>query len=300
MAHIPSHPVDWIVRCPACSSTYRLVPDQLKIAEGWLRCGQCQHTFDSTGLVLVWPHSAEPEPEPEREREREPERVVTPGPEGTDRWVLDDFLKQEDRSVASAPTPEILTSFEQALASFKPQPLPASATPDPSDDADEWRADEQEPSSEPVVHQKGGWVKAGALLLVLALALQWMWIERRTLAAAVPFAGDVWHEACRIAGCEVTAAPVKNGIVIDTSSLTPSEGGGVWLSWTWRNATAHTVQVPDLEVTLLNEQDKAVLRRVISRADMQAPESFTAGQVWSGKLHLVPESGLLSTGYRLL
>lgn len=47
--------MSWITRCPACSTTYKVVPDQLKIAQGWLRCGQCQQAFDSTGLVVNWP-----------------------------------------------------------------------------------------------------------------------------------------------------------------------------------------------------------------------------------------------------
>ncbi|MCZ2497826.1 DUF3426 domain-containing protein [Xylophilus sp. Kf1] len=35
-------------RCPACSTTFKVVPDQLKISEGWVRCGQCGEVFDAT------------------------------------------------------------------------------------------------------------------------------------------------------------------------------------------------------------------------------------------------------------
>jgi hypothetical protein len=136
--------------------------------------------------------------------------------------------------------------------------------------------------------------------LALALALQWMWIERRALAATVPYADAIWRETCRTWGCDVSAPQVKNAIVIENSSLTPTEGGGTWLTWTWRNTASHAVQVPALELTLLNAQDQAVLRRVISAAEMEAPASLSAAQVWSGKLHLVPVSGPTPTGYRLL
>lgn len=34
-------------RCPACSTTFKVVPDQLKISEGWVRCGQCGEVFDA-------------------------------------------------------------------------------------------------------------------------------------------------------------------------------------------------------------------------------------------------------------
>ncbi|NML47965.1 DUF3426 domain-containing protein [Ramlibacter sp. G-1-2-2] len=34
--------------CPACGTTFRVVPDQLKISEGWVRCGHCSEVFDAT------------------------------------------------------------------------------------------------------------------------------------------------------------------------------------------------------------------------------------------------------------
>src|ERR1700761_6319756 len=32
-------------RCPACGTIFRVVQDQLKVSEGWVRCGQCQQVF---------------------------------------------------------------------------------------------------------------------------------------------------------------------------------------------------------------------------------------------------------------
>lgn len=281
MAHTPSNNVSWIVRCPACGSTYSVVPDQLKMAQGWLRCGHCQHAFDSTGLVVAWPNTAEPEV------------PLTSVPDRSDRLVLDEFLKQEDRSSSTGPTAEALSSFEQALATFKPQALPSAVLPDPTEE------DGQEVVPQPTERNKGWWGTTGALLLAVALALQWVWIERRALAASVPYADVLWRETCRTLGCDVSAKQVKNAIVIENSGLTPTEGG-TWLTWTWRNTSPHAVQVPALELTLLNAQNQAVLRRVISPAEMEAPASLSPAQVWSGKLHLVPVSGPTSSGYRLL
>ncbi|HOF31808.1 MAG TPA: zinc-ribbon domain-containing protein, partial [Burkholderiaceae bacterium] len=36
-----------ITRCPACGTMFRVVPDQLRISEGWVRCGQCAEVFDA-------------------------------------------------------------------------------------------------------------------------------------------------------------------------------------------------------------------------------------------------------------
>lgn len=36
-----------ITQCPACSTMFRVVPDQLRISEGWVRCGHCDEVFDA-------------------------------------------------------------------------------------------------------------------------------------------------------------------------------------------------------------------------------------------------------------
>jgi predicted Zn finger-like uncharacterized protein len=36
-----------ITQCPACSTMFKVVPDQLRISEGWVRCGQCDEVFDA-------------------------------------------------------------------------------------------------------------------------------------------------------------------------------------------------------------------------------------------------------------
>ncbi len=33
--------------CPACGTVFRVIEDQLKVSEGWVRCGQCQEVFNA-------------------------------------------------------------------------------------------------------------------------------------------------------------------------------------------------------------------------------------------------------------
>ncbi len=33
--------------CPACSTMFKVVPDQLRISHGWVRCGHCSEVFDA-------------------------------------------------------------------------------------------------------------------------------------------------------------------------------------------------------------------------------------------------------------
>lgn len=61
----------WMTCCPSCRTTFRVSPEQLAQAQAWLRCGQCDRVFDSTGLVVNWQESllsdgvVEPVPKPQ-------------------------------------------------------------------------------------------------------------------------------------------------------------------------------------------------------------------------------------------
>ncbi|MBO9677277.1 MAG: DUF3426 domain-containing protein [Acidovorax sp.] len=37
-----------ITCCPSCGTKFKVVADQLRISEGWVRCGQCKEIFDAT------------------------------------------------------------------------------------------------------------------------------------------------------------------------------------------------------------------------------------------------------------
>lgn len=267
--------MSWITRCPACGTTYKVVPDQLKIAHGWLRCGQCQQAFDSTGLVLDWP-DASPDASQDLVSESDGQRLP-----------IDEFLKREDRS-PGVPAATAVAAFEEALASFKPQPLLSAEGPVQE------RTDAQT-DQRPLRSWLAG---LAAFVLLLAFGLQWLWIERHVLASMEPALGKGLNTVCRVAGCEILPLQIKDAVLIESSSLTPlAEGFG--LSWSVRNVTAQVVQMPALELTLLDAQDKALVRRVLLVTQQGAPSFLTPGQTWQGQLNLLPEAGLSPSGYRL-
>lgn len=44
---------------------FRVVPDQLRLSEGWVRCGQCEHVFDANAQIVAEPMvAASPVPAP--------------------------------------------------------------------------------------------------------------------------------------------------------------------------------------------------------------------------------------------
>lgn len=41
-----------ITRCPSCGTMFKVVADQLRISDGWVRCGQCKEVFDASAHLL--------------------------------------------------------------------------------------------------------------------------------------------------------------------------------------------------------------------------------------------------------
>ncbi len=70
-----------IARCPACATLFRVVPDQLKISDGWVRCGQCSEVFDAMVNMQVAGSAPIPAPTPIAVSEPEPAPAPAPAPQ---------------------------------------------------------------------------------------------------------------------------------------------------------------------------------------------------------------------------
>lgn len=291
--------MSWITRCPGCGVTYTLVPDQLKVAQGWLRCGQCQFAFDSTGWVLDWPLEAPNVNATETQ------------PGAAERLDIDALLKYEDRSSAQ-PQVSPVAAFEEALSTFVPQPItPAPSTPAagvfgvpldamlaPDEPADEG-AQTRPPAQTDVPAARSKWPVVLLVSLLLTLMVQGLWVGRHALSAFNAALVSPLQEACRFLGCDLSPVPVRDAVVIDSSGLTPSDEG-LDLVWSVRNTTGQLVPMPALELSLLDAQGHVLVRRVVSVAEQAAPQTLAAGQIWSGQLQWLPAEGLQTSGYKLV
>lgn len=47
-----------VTRCPHCSTLFRIVPDQIRVAGGWVRCGRCGEVFDASTRMMPHPQAA--------------------------------------------------------------------------------------------------------------------------------------------------------------------------------------------------------------------------------------------------
>lgn len=65
-----------IARCPACLTWYKVVPDQLRISDGWVRCGACGEVFDVSRQLIEAESELPTDPAPTDAQEFTPQSVV--------------------------------------------------------------------------------------------------------------------------------------------------------------------------------------------------------------------------------
>jgi predicted Zn finger-like uncharacterized protein len=289
-----------ITRCPSCTTVYRLGDAHLQAAKGWLRCGACGHVFDSTGLVLRWtpaseasavssaaPVSAAPEDVSLSAVQAHHGADMVADP--TDRIAIDGFLKKEDPSAPfqARPAQSELAAFEQALSSFKPEPL--SLEP----------LTQQPEKAAAAVSAKSWLVPYAVLSLALLLVLQLVYVQRDALVASWPASEPVMRHVCQSFGCQINPLRDVEGVVIDSSSLVQRSDDHV-LTWSVRNTTRHVLGTTALELSLMDPQGKLVLRTVVLPTQTGAPPTLSPGQSWSGSLKVLVSPELVFSDYRLL
>ncbi|MBC5786004.1 zinc-ribbon domain-containing protein [Ramlibacter sp. USB13] len=133
-----------ITSCPACGTMFRVVPDQLKISEGWVRCGHCSEVFDATAhltdesVLGALPEaqatrSAGLQDTPVAPPDPAPQRAVPPQPATVPAELQTRPAELYARAPAPAPAPD-------AVPASADQPAPA--TSDRSDDPSSFFDDE--------------------------------------------------------------------------------------------------------------------------------------------------------------
>ena len=101
-----------ITQCPACTTMFRVVPDQLRMSEGWVRCGNCDEVFDANAhLRSLDENTAVTSPElPEEEANVEQAPSIAPDavraePEAVYDWgpLLKPQAAQAEKSATARP-----------------------------------------------------------------------------------------------------------------------------------------------------------------------------------------------------
>lgn len=309
-----------ITRCPVCGTLFKVVPDQLRISEGWVRCGHCAEIFDASGdlqqssaeplevqsvgsLPESLPEVRPPAPPPV---EPLPEPATQSGPvqAAPDESIPPVEVEPEIVLLAEQAALEPSASLAVPVADDVPAELPV-LPPEPEDSGG--YSFTRKPPSQPALPRpflRGVWA-AVAVLLVVALGLQGVFQARDRLAATWPETRPWLQAACVRLGCTVQALRRIEAIVIDSSTLSALQNEDTYrLNLVLKNQATVDLAMPAIEFVLTDIDEQAVFRRVLTPTELGAASRVLfAGREWSTSVDLRvvdnPNKGRI-VGYRLL
>jgi len=328
-----------ITRCPACNTLFKVVPDQLRVSDGWVRCGQCDEVFDANAHLHAEAVAVQPEPEKQAAYDW---GSIVDSPSATAATSEPDpqyaSEPQPEIPADSEPLPEVETIAEDPFLALSPQEL--GGTSPVAVAAEEVHALVVEPSAmeepapryvqsaNPVVasvdeaaaisfmHGKpkkalarssrtaGVLVAVGCVVLVGALVLQWLLHDRDRIAAAGGGARHAMQAICDVLRCRIAPLRQLESVVIDSSSFAKVRADVYRLGFTLKNTAPIALAVPSLELTMTDMQDQPLIRRVLSPAELESKSgSIPAGAEWTVSVPVavkLPSGTERISGYRLL
>lgn len=326
-----------ITRCPACQTLFKVVPDQLRVSGGWVRCGMCDEIFDAAS-------HAQPDPPPQPEPavvQVQGMAAAMPGrlpdvqissmaveSRPLDGLALADIKAEtaETAPVTDIELPDIdeLAEQNKVEAVLKPVPMPVAVPVPVSVNVDvgvvnslaetETSTESPLPTSDPVVSfMKAGmgrsiWQKTGIRValgfvtagLLFGLGLQAVIYERDRIAASMSQLRPVLGILCASLDCAISPFKQIGSIVIESSAFTRIRGDVYRLNFAVKNTSSIELAMPALELTLTDAQDQAVMRRVFMPLDLSAPSNVMAPDSdWTGAVSVVVRPGAASGTERI-
>ncbi len=280
-------------RCTACGTIFRVVQDQLKVSEGWVRCGRCDEVFNALEGLFDLTREQPPKWEPAesdkvraelaQRREAHFEAAAATAAEDEQPTVAE--LDEEDR-IASR-------FFQPEQDDVQRSPAEGVAERDRTDFADAQFDPEGdgEPQDKPMP-TPGFMLKAqrearrrrplprllmtlAALALLAVLAAQVAHQFRDTIAARWPAARPLLARGCAWLDCRIDAPRRIDDIAVESSALARNSGTAesFRLSVTLRNRGAWLVALPAIELSLTDASGQLVARRVLTSADFRSAPS---------------------------
>lgn len=293
-------------RCPACQTAFKVVKDQLRLADGWVRCGRCDEVFLAADAMA----QAEPEapaasqvPRPSQTAEvvraTAPERATSEEPksgadhahahaqvlaaEGTVNHALDADTARPSIEQASEPLAEVPGSAEPELTpESTPVAVPSEPLPEPILEHSTphrhyvWDA-AASPRKPPSPWATAGWAGLAGLglsSLVTQAALAW----HDELAHAVPSLKPMLEVACVMADCRLEPVRRLQALSVESSQLSQLGGTIYEFSATVRNRSEAELAAPALDLVLTGSDGKVIARKVLRWADFGLRSRSMAAQ----------------------
>ena len=298
--------MSFITQCPACETQFKVAPDQLKISEGWVRCGQCQHVFDASLNLQPW------FPEPEPPTDPAPAPAPVPVVEA-DAPTLASELVQTNPDLEPR-VPEVHDDLQEPRfdldALVEPSPLKADQEPTHPPEVQESVVVTQPlPSFMKKAMEKAHWHRTSVrvtlytliILLAMALAAQWLYRHKNELFSNYPDLRPIGMAVCSVLPCEIQVPRKLSEVVIDSSSFVRGQANRFDFQLMLRNRANAEVAMPTLELTLTDIDNQVIARRIIPPTEWpQQPTSLGPQAVWSLRLGLqldMPPAKIV-TGYQ--
>ena len=325
-----------ITRCPACETMFKVVPDQLRISDGWVRCGQCGEIFDAARHLLPDPNSAVPAPtdvdlnatpaiavpaaQPAPEVLAQAETPAAPRPRD---FPTAPSAGQQVPEPVREPVPVVCAGEPLWVETVVPEqavvdPVPVFPVDDTPSAPSPFIAPRQVDDELPDVSfmrdgkKKTLWhrpaVRIVLLMLVLllfaAIAAQVLMHERDRIAAAQPAARPGLLVLCALSRCSLSPLRQIESIAIESSSFTLTRGDNYKLAFSLKNNALLDLAMPAIELSLTDAQDQPLIRRVILPSEFGAPSKpLAAGSDWNSSLSVSVKSTANMdriAGYRML
>ena len=271
-----------VTRCPECATAFRVLPAQLSARGGRVRCGKCSRVFDGlANLVQDAPPQASDEPSPQI-------------------GLFDPRGRPTVEASAPAVAPESADATQHA-SDHAPAGAFAAASDAMRDDEPLPEFLEDRPAHRPFRLVWG----LLSLLAVTLFAAQAVFHYRTEIAAMFPEARSHLEIACEILNCELRLPRRADLLSIDSSDLQADarRANVLVLNAVVRNRAPFPQEYPSLELTLTDERDELVVRRVLSPADYLGERRASARGLAAGgeeALRLYLEAAKVrATGYRL-
>lgn len=284
-------------RCPACDTVFKIVPDQLKVSKGWVRCGRCAEVFDAATHAAA-PDEASPWPQ------SSPPAAAMSSATGTTNAAS---------STISA------TTAKEAI--FTPENIANQATNTPANAnlASYKEQVETDLSFVRAAKNKAFWqqknvitsLRAACVGLAGLLFFQVVLSQRNHLVATNPALKTSFESICQTIGCKIEAFKNIDAFKIESSSFqkAPATAAVVVqadvfaLKITLKNSSDMPLAMPAVELTLTEAGDKPVLRRVLSSKDLGFNGvALAANGDWTGEVTLAVTTNPAMapiTGYRV-
>lgn len=268
---------------------FKVVPDQLRVSDGWVRCGQCNEVFDANanlqagaGDVLISPAPQAPVEPVEPVEPIVPAEPVEPmlplekdfGAEAPDAVEIIEVPAEESFLEVNPPALHIEPELQEFVDS-------SDAAPSETTDQVLPAADDQPQHSfmqSAVSPSRWGrrWVRVAlsviCLLLGMVLVLQVVVQERDRIAATEPATRHFLESLCEVLNCRISPLRQIESVVIDSSAFVKVRTDVYRLSFTLKNTAQTVVATPALELTLTDMQDQPVVRRVFVAGDIGKPQ----------------------------